>query len=77
MCHVNGSESNLPTGRSLVKNPQAPINPMGAITTACTGCHATMATASHALANTTSLGESCATCHGPTSEFSVSKVHAQ
>ena len=77
MCHVNGSEQNLPTGRNMVKNPQAPINPMGPITTACTGCHATMDTASHALANTTTLGESCATCHSAASEFSVSKVHAQ
>ena len=32
--------------------------------------------ASHALANTTKQGESCEVCHGPTGDFSVSKVHA-
>lgn len=77
MCHVNGSEGNLPTGRLASKNPQSPINPSPAVTTACTGCHASTAAASHALANTTTIGESCETCHGKNGEFSVSKVHAR
>lgn len=77
LCHVNGSEQNLPVGRLAVTNPQAPINPMGSVTTACTGCHAEAATASHALANTTTLGESCEVCHSSGAEFSVSKVHAR
>ncbi len=77
MCHVNGSETKLPEGRNPTINPQAPISPMAATTTACTGCHATIPTASHALVNTTTLGESCSTCHSNTSEFSVTKVHAR
>ena len=77
MCHVNGTENNLPTGRLDVLNPQAPISPMGSVTTTCTGCHATIAAASHALANTTRLGESCAACHSSSSEFSVTRSHAR
>ena len=47
------------------------------ISAACQGCHDDMATASHALANTSALGESCATCHGMNGEFAVDKVHAR
>jgi OmcA/MtrC family decaheme c-type cytochrome len=77
MCHVNGSENNLPTGRYASVNPQNPINPSPAITTACTGCHANISAASHALANTTTLGESCEACHGSSADFSVARVHAR
>ena len=77
MCHVNGSEANLPTGRGAMKNPRGPINPLGTVAAACLGCHASMPTASHALANTTELGESCAACHSSTSQFSVAKSHAR
>jgi OmcA/MtrC family decaheme c-type cytochrome len=77
MCHINSSEQNLPTGLNAVVDPQGPINPVQAVTSACTGCHLDTATASHALSNTTSLGESCEVCHGSQGAFSVSKVHAQ
>lgn len=77
MCHVNGSEQNLPTGKNNVTNPQGPINPMGAVAAACLGCHATIPEASHALANTTTLGESCEACHSASAAFAISKVHAQ
>jgi hypothetical protein len=30
----------------------------------------------HALANTTSLGESCDTCNGSQADFNLSKMHA-
>jgi OmcA/MtrC family decaheme c-type cytochrome len=74
-CHVNGSQE-LPIGATLnVVNPQGPISPAGPITAACTGCHDATATASHALANTTSLGESCQVCHGQNAQFSVDSVH--
>ncbi len=46
------------------------------ITAACQGCHDDKATASHALANTTVIGESCATCHSQNGAFSVESVHA-
>jgi OmcA/MtrC family decaheme c-type cytochrome len=77
MCHTGGSEQNLPTGLNQVMDPQGPINPVLPVTSACTGCHLSIPTASHALANTTSLGESCEVCHGTSGAFSVSQVHAQ
>jgi OmcA/MtrC family decaheme c-type cytochrome len=90
MCHnadpTNTSTAfNLPMGKNAVVDPQGPINPDPAITAACTGCHATIATASHAMANTTALGESCQACHaagtvgfnGTGLDYGVDKVHAQ
>jgi OmcA/MtrC family decaheme c-type cytochrome len=77
MCHVNGSEQNLPAGKNPVTDPQGPINPIQAISSACTGCHVTISTASHTLANTTSLGEACQTCHSTGAAFAVGEVHAQ
>jgi OmcA/MtrC family decaheme c-type cytochrome len=77
MCHVGGSETNLPTGKNQVTDPQGPINPIQPISSACTGCHVDIPTASHALGNTTQLGESCTVCHGATGDFAVSKEHAQ
>ena len=77
MCHVGGSEQNLPAGKNSVVDPQGPINPIQAISSACTGCHVTISTASHTLANTTSLGEACQTCHSTGAAFAVGEVHAQ
>ena len=77
LCHVNSSELNLPSGLNSVIDPQGPINPVQPITSACTGCHADIATASHALSNTNQLGESCAVCHASGSAFAVDQVHAQ
>jgi hypothetical protein len=82
MCHVSNSEQTLPVGLNPTTNNQAYINPAPAVTAACTGCHADQATSSHALANTTSLGESCNICHtstavnGITPPFAVSTAHA-
>ncbi len=79
-----GTETNLPLGKNAIVDPQGPINPDQAITAACTGCHAAISTASHALANTTTLGESCVACHGASADYnslgldySVSAVHSQ
>jgi OmcA/MtrC family decaheme c-type cytochrome len=77
MCHVNGSEQNLPTGRNAVLDPQGPINPIQPIASACTACHVKISTASHALTQTSVLGESCETCHGTDDTAAVGKVHAQ
>lgn len=77
-CHVNNSY--------LVENvkAKAPIASPGGFTptslpiaAACQGCHDDLPTASHALANTTTLGESCTACHSASSDFSVDKVHAR
>jgi OmcA/MtrC family decaheme c-type cytochrome len=78
MCHVNGSESPaLPTLRqSPVNTPRHPIPTMAPVTASCYSCHAHNAMLSHAVANTTALGESCTVCHGPSAEFSATRVHA-
>ena len=45
-------------------------------TAACTGCHDSTATMSHAQLMTTAMGEeSCAVCHGPGSASDVAVVH--
>ena len=77
MCHVNGSEQILTAAVNKVVDPQGPLTPITPIASACTGCHVSLPTASHALANTTSIGESCDTCHGANADFSVAKKHAQ
>jgi len=77
LCHVNGSEQTLTLLKNDVLDPQGPIPTIKPISSACTGCHVSQSTASHALVNTSSLGESCDTCHGSTSQFSVGKMHAQ
>ncbi len=77
-CHVNGSE-NLPLKDtlSMVNDNRGLINPVGPVTVACTGCHTSVAAASHALTNTSTLGEACAACHGASAQFSVARVHAR
>jgi len=77
-CHVGNSQQ-LPLKPNLlqVTDPRGPLNPVGPTTAACTSCHTSIAAASHALANTTRLGESCAACHGPQASFSLDRVHAQ
>jgi OmcA/MtrC family decaheme c-type cytochrome len=79
LCHINGTEqSNLAlTGLHQVTDPQGPINPVQPITSACTGCHVDLATASHALSNTTTLGEACNVCHGTGGAYAVDQSHAQ
>jgi OmcA/MtrC family decaheme c-type cytochrome len=77
MCHVNSSEQNLPTGLNAVVDPQGWINPIQRVAGACSGCHTSKAESSHFLANTDSLGESCASCHGSGAAFAVDLVHAQ
>ncbi|HTA70248.1 MAG TPA: OmcA/MtrC family decaheme c-type cytochrome [Bryobacteraceae bacterium] len=77
MCHVNGSEANLPLGLNNVTTPNSVLNPTPPITAACTACHATLPELSHAVANTTQFGESCTTCHASGAAFDVDLVHAQ
>ncbi len=77
MCHVNGSEQNLPTGKNPVMDPQGPLNPNPAVSSACSGCHLSLPAASHMLSNTTTLGEACETCHAAGAAYSVAQVHAQ
>ncbi len=77
-CHAGGSQSVVPAKAVLkVTDPRGWITTAGATTAACLSCHYSVDAASHALANTTTLGESCGACHGPNSEFSVNKAHAR
>jgi OmcA/MtrC family decaheme c-type cytochrome len=76
-CHVNDSQETLPTGLNAVTDPSFYINPVQPVTSACTACHVEKTTASHALAETTPLGESCVVCHGSGAAFGVNQVHAQ
>jgi OmcA/MtrC family decaheme c-type cytochrome len=77
-CHVNDSyllplpDDLLPTTTS-----KALWEPMQPTAAACLSCHDSDDTASHAFANTTIFGESCATCHGEGMTFAVEKVHAR
>lgn len=78
MCHAAASEQTLPIGKNPVTDPQGPVSPVAAVTSACTGCHADTPVAAHALSQTDpKLGESCTICHKATAEFGVAKVHAQ
>jgi OmcA/MtrC family decaheme c-type cytochrome len=76
MCHVNESQT-APAGIRDVLDPQGYMNPVKPITSTCIGCHVTAPASSHALANTTTIGESCAVCHSSGAAFSVDKSHAQ
>ena len=77
MCH-SGNSQNVPSqGILKVTDPRGFITSAAPTTAACLACHTGVDAASHTLANTTTLGESCEVCHGPAAEFSVGKVHAQ
>src|SRR5580658_9106476 len=74
ICHVNSTEQNdlpLLSGLNQVVDPQGWINPVGPISSACSGCHVSKGEASHFLANTDSLGESCSVCHSAGARFAV------
>ncbi|MBZ5596659.1 MAG: OmcA/MtrC family decaheme c-type cytochrome [Acidobacteriia bacterium] len=77
-CHVNSSEQ-LPLGDNLlnVTTPRGYINPTPPTMAACVACHTDKTAASHAVANTTQLGEACVVCHGPDAQFSIDKIHAR
>lgn len=77
-CHLVDTEQvPLPKGVLPSVAPRDYINPMQPATAACLSCHTSQEAASHALLNTSTLGESCSVCHGASSEFSIDKVHAR
>jgi OmcA/MtrC family decaheme c-type cytochrome len=75
-CHIDGSQF-ASGGVNDVQDAQGFINPVKPTSSACIGCHVTAAASSHALANTTPIGESCVVCHSSDAAFAVDKVHAQ
>jgi OmcA/MtrC family decaheme c-type cytochrome len=77
-CHVNNSYQVDNVGAvAAVASPGGFTPTTPPISAACQGCHDDKATASHALSNTTTIGESCVTCHGINAEFAVDTVHAR
>jgi OmcA/MtrC family decaheme c-type cytochrome len=77
-CHVNSSYEVDNVGAvASVASPGGFTPTTPPISAACQGCHDDKSTASHALANTTALGESCVTCHGMNGQFAVDIVHAR
>jgi OmcA/MtrC family decaheme c-type cytochrome len=75
-CHMSGTYLVENVGaKAMVASPGGFTQTTPPISAACQGCHDDLATASHALANTTALGESCAACHSAGEEFSVDRVH--
>jgi len=77
-CHLSGTQ-NVPANPNVqpIVDPRGWITPVSPTSGACLACHVTKDAASHVLANTSSLGDSCAVCHGPGADFAVTKVHAQ
>jgi OmcA/MtrC family decaheme c-type cytochrome len=75
-CHLDSSYLVENVGaKALVASPGGFTKTTPPISAACQGCHDDIATASHALANTTILGESCAACHKAGEPASVDRVH--
>ncbi len=75
-CHLPGTYMVENVGaKAPVASPGGFTQTTPPIAAACQGCHDDIATASHALANTTILGESCAACHSANGAFSVDSVH--
>jgi OmcA/MtrC family decaheme c-type cytochrome len=75
-CHVDSTYRVENVGaKALVASPGSFTPTTPPISAACQGCHDDIATASHALANTTILGESCAACHKAGEAASVDRVH--
>ena len=76
-CHMPGTQ-NVPVPARLDKSdPRGFVAVAKPAMAACGGCHTSLDAASHALVNTSSLGESCAVCHGPNASLSVDRVHAR
>jgi len=77
-CHVSASEQ-LPLKDNLlnVVTPRGYMNPTTPTAAACLACHDDKPAASHALGNTTTLGEACSVCHSPDAQFAIDKVHAR
>jgi OmcA/MtrC family decaheme c-type cytochrome len=77
-CHVNGSYNPENVGaKAMVASDGGFTTTTSPIAAACQGCHDDKATASHALSNTTALGEACTACHNANADFSMDKVHSR
>lgn len=77
-CH-DGDSYTLPLNAGLeeVTTPRDYFTPMMPATASCLSCHDDSSSASHALSNSSELGEACSTCHGTGKTYSVEAVHAR
>lgn len=78
-CHTSSATYQLPLAstRLPVTNPWDYITPAGRATGNCLACHDSKPAPAHAASNTSpTLGEACASCHGPNAEYSVDRLHA-
>jgi OmcA/MtrC family decaheme c-type cytochrome len=78
-CHVNSSYQvdNVGAVAPVMTTAEFITPTTLPIAAACLGCHDTKDAASHALANTTTLGENCVVCHGINGAFALDIVHAR
>ena len=77
-CHINNSQFVENVGAvAPVASPGGFTATTGPVAAACQGCHDTRSAASHALANTSAIGEACTSCHSASNDFSVTAVHAR
>jgi OmcA/MtrC family decaheme c-type cytochrome len=77
-CHVGTTYTvPLPDGLAPTDAPAFFTTPLQPTASACLGCHNAEHAASHAVANTTPLGESCAVCHQEGADFAATKVHSR
>ena len=77
-CHIDGTQQ-LPLPATALPTlwPRNLINPQQPTAAACLSCHTTRDALIHASLQTSSLGESCAVCHGPNRQFSIDRSHAR
>ncbi len=84
-CHVDEThtianetgEFPLLPGLLSTEAPGDLFTPLPPITSACVGCHDSVATAAHAFTQIAPFGEGCGACHGRGAEFAVERVHAR
>jgi OmcA/MtrC family decaheme c-type cytochrome len=75
-CHEGTSYMVPVKAKADKRDPRGFLDPVKPATAACIGCHVSLDAASHALVNTSKLGESCGACHGSGKTYAVDKVHA-
>jgi OmcA/MtrC family decaheme c-type cytochrome len=76
-CHTGTTFAVPAKATAKINDPRGLLNPTYSASGACLSCHTSTDAASHALANTTTLGESCGACHSEGRDYAVSKAHAK
>ncbi|HEY5951646.1 MAG TPA: hypothetical protein VIV40_39400, partial [Kofleriaceae bacterium] len=72
-CHKNNDAWKVPAERT---HPAATSTPTKVWSVTCGSCHDSIVATAHIATQSTPNGvEACVTCHGPTDELSVERVH--